>query len=197
MYRPIGRYLIFGFIFFILIIFIGFKIFGGPREKPTPTPAGPVVKSLPEYADTYAEVIMTMDGRVVGDDKHRAIKITVDQFQRRIDIIGGYQGNILETHTFTNNQAAYDVFLRSLRTEGFTTRLKATRYPNDERGQCPLGTRTIFELNDSGESLSRLWASTCGSKVGTFGGSTSALQTLFQGQITDYSTLISKAKVTL
>jgi hypothetical protein len=57
--------------------------------------------------------------------------------------------------------------------------------------------RTIYELNDSGDSLVRLWGSTCGEKIGTFGGSKSGVQELFQDQITDYDKIISNSKVKL
>jgi hypothetical protein len=182
----IRNLIIFLAVCFVLFLFIFgiYKLFTGtPKPKPNPTaPTTPVVKSLPEYADSYAEVSYTTDGHINGDDKHRGIKITVDQFQRKVDILSGYSNNILEEHTQPNNKAAYEVFLKALK---------------NEDGQCPLGTRTILELNDSGDSLSRLWTSSCGKKVGTFGGNTGAIQSLFQAQITDYSKIISNSKVVL
>jgi hypothetical protein len=191
-----GRYLVIFFLITFILIFFVVKIFGG-HKKPAPNPNVPVVKPLPEYADTYAEVSMTIDGRITGDDTHRQIRITVDRLQRRVDIIGGYNGNIIEEHSFDNNQSAYNVFLHAINNEGFTLKLKNTKYPADSIGQCPLGTRTIFELNDGGESLSNLWSSSCGTKIGTLGGSSSGLQTLFQAQITDYNKIVSKAQVQL
>jgi hypothetical protein len=193
----IRNLIIFLLISFVLIFFV-VKIFGGhPKPKPNPTPTAPVVKPLPDYADTYAEVNFTIDGRINGDDQHRAIKITVDQFQRKIDILGGYNYNVIEEHKQPNNQQAYSVFLKAINNEGFTIKRQNNTSPNSETGQCPLGIRTIYELNDSGDSLVRLWGSTCGQKVGTFGGSKTAIQTLFQAQITDYDKIISNSKVQL
>lgn len=195
--RNLFVFLVICFVFF-LIIFGIIRIFSGsPKPTPTPTPPAPAVKSLPEYADTYAEVSFTVDGRVNGEEKHRAIKITVDQFQRKVYILGGYSGNIIQEHTLPNNKTAYEVFLKALNNEGFTLKLKNSTAPESEIGQCPLGLRRIYELNDSGTSLSRFWNSTCGTKVGTFGGDTGAIQALFQAQITDYNKIISNAKVVL
>jgi hypothetical protein len=181
-----------------LLLFLVVKIFGGhPKQPSTATPTAPVVKALPQYADTYAAVTYMTDGHINGDDKHRATKIYVDQFQRKLQILGGYNYNVLEEHTLPNNQSSYSVFLTALRNEGFTLKREKAKVPAKETGQCPLGTRTILELNDSGDSLSRLWTSSCGSNVGTFGGNTAAVQQLFQAQITDYNKIISNSKVVL
>jgi hypothetical protein len=196
--RNLVIFLVVCFVLFLFIFGI-YKLFTGtPKPKPNPTTqTAPVVKSLPEYADSYAEVSYTTDGHINGDDKHRGIKITVDQFERKVDILSGYSDNILEEHTQPNNKAAYEIFLKALKNEGFTLKIQKPTAPANEDGQCPLGTRTILELNDSGDSLSRLWTSSCGKKVGTFGGNTSAIQSLFQAQITDYNKIISNSKVQL
>jgi hypothetical protein len=192
--RSIGKIFLFSFIAFIVFIFLVVKIFGG-HKKPAPVnPTVPVVKSLPDYSDSLAEVSFTQDGRINGDDQHRAIKITVDQYSRKVDIIGGYSGNIIEEHTQTNNQQAYNVFLHALQDSGFTLKRKKPT-PGSETGQCPLGQRFTYELNDSGDVLKNLWSTTCG--TGTAGGQVGTIQELFQNQITDYNKIISNAKVQL
>jgi len=192
----IRNLVIFMAILFVLL-FLVVKIFGGHPKKQPVGPAAPVVKPLPEYSDTYAEVSYTTDGHIVGEDQKRAIKITVDQFQRKVDILGGYENNVIEEHTFANNQTSYEVFLKAINNEGFLVKRTNSKSPANPEGQCPLGTRTILELNDSGDQLSRLWASSCGTNVGNSGGNVSALQILFQRQITDYNKIISNSKVQL
>lgn len=175
--------------FMILVIALLIIIFHGGGKKPN-TPSTPV-KTLPDYAMSTAAVSMTIDGRVNGEDAHRAIRVTVDQYHRQLDIIGGYSGNLIETHNFANTEPAYDVFLRAINGGGFT--VKSTKYKvADERGKCPLGFRYIFELNDGGDQISRTWASSCGTAVGTLGGNSVLLQSLFKAQITDYSKLTSQ-----
>jgi hypothetical protein len=139
---------------------------------------------------------MTVDGPINGDDAHRAIRIIVDRFQRRITILTGYNYNVIEEHKIPNNQTAYDIFLRALNNSGFMAKRTDAKV-TDERGQCPLGTRTIFELNNSGDIISHLWTSSCGASTGTLGVGPSTLQSLFQAQITDYNKIISNSKVVL
>jgi hypothetical protein len=179
---------VFGFLaFIILIILIVVLIFGGGK-KPANN-SGPSLMPLPNYSTTDATTSMTIDGQVNGDDIHRAIRITVSQNQRELDIIGGYNGNIISSQTFGNNQAAYAVFLRAINNYGFLQKLKNAKAPADERGQCPLGNRYIFELDQNGSTLSRLWASDCSVTDATLGGASQTLQALFEGQITQYDTL--------
>lgn len=193
--RRLVRNFIIAFIVFITLVFFAIRIFGGGNEpKTTPRPPGPVVKPLPEYADTLAEVSMTVDGRINGDDAHRQIRITVDRFQRRLEIIAGYQGNVIQKNEFQNSQKAYETFLRSLNNSGFLAKRNNGTNTNPD-GQCPLGRRFIYELNDSGDVLSRLWTTTCGSRTGTLAGNSATLQSIFQAQITDYNKLISTSKV--
>jgi hypothetical protein len=194
--RNLFIFLVFCLVLFLLIFGI-YKLFtGSPKPAPT-TPTTPVVKSLPEYASTYAEVSYMTDGHINGEDQHRAIKVTISQYQRKVQVLSGYGYNVIDEHSQTNNQTAYEVFLKALKNEGFTQKIQKPKAPNSETGQCPLGTRTILELNDSGDSLSRLWTSSCGRNVGTFGGNTGAIQSLFQSQITDYNKILSNSNANL
>jgi hypothetical protein len=192
--RGIIRTFLIFFVAFLLFIFIVFKLLHHSKPKPAPNPATPVVKPLPDYSDSLAEVSFTDDGHINGDEQHLAIKITVDRFERKMDILGGYNGNILEEHTFPNNESAYNVFLHSLQNEGFTAaRKKPTS--GSEVGQCPQAHRFTLELNDSGDVLSSHWSTSCG--TGTSGALVGTVQSLFQAQITDYNKIISNSKVRL
>jgi hypothetical protein len=110
------------FVLFLLIFGL-FKLLTGTPKPASTTPTTPVVKTLPQYSDTYAEVSYLTDGHINGEDQHRAIKIIVGQYQRKVQILSGYQYNVIEEHTQTNDQTAYEVFLKALNNEGFT-RLK-------------------------------------------------------------------------
>jgi hypothetical protein len=176
-----------------LILIIGLLMFGG--HKKTPTPSGPVIQPLPSYAVTDAEVSMTIDGAVNGDDVHRQIRIRVDRYGRHLEIIQGYSDTIIDRQDFANTQDAYRVFLKSLNHSGFLATRKGVKN-TDFEGQCPLGQRFIFELRNGGDELSQLWTSTCGNTTGTLAASSiSALQALFEAQITKYSTLTQKVNL--
>ena len=176
-----------GFIVFIVILV---SLFTGGK-KPNPATTKPALQPLASYAETNATVSLITDGIVNGDELHRSIRITVSANQREVDVLQGYNPRVITSKTFVNNQEAYTVFLKAIANAGFVTKQKNSKAPADERGLCPLGFRYIYELNNDGDDLSRLWSSSCGSSVGTAAGSASTLLTLFQDQIPDYSTITS------
>jgi len=186
------RYL-FGFIIFILLIIVGLIFVFSDHKKPTPVTNKPVILPLQEYATSDATVSMTIDGRVNGEDAHRAIRITVSRDSRTLDIIQGYSGRVAETHSFSNSSDAYDVFLRSLKNSGFMVKLKKPTAPDDSRGYCPDGQRTTLVLEKETDTLSSLWSSSCG--IGTFGGNIDLVNGLFRDQITDYDALTSQVEL--
>lgn len=184
----INRYLI-GFVVVILLMLIGLiLVFSGGGDN-RPTEERP--KPLPEYSTTYAEVSYLQRGIINGEDIHRSIRITVGQFQRRVDVIAGYNGNIIQTNTFSNNEAAYSEFLWAIANAGFLAERKTSKEQANPQGKCPLGTLFEYELNESGERLSSLWTSSCNNKTGTLAGNQSTLSQLFKNQITDYDKLMS------
>lgn len=176
----------------LLILFTVILIFFRGGQPPT-APKTEELKPLPDYATTNAEVSMTLDGRINAEEEHRAIRVTVSQYLRTLDVLKGYSGNIASSQSFSNSQDAYAVFLRAINEAGFLLRNKDYKV-DDERGKCPLGQRYVFELNEAGDSLSRLWSSTC-SKVGTLEGSAATLQTLFKRQITNYNQLTADIRL--
>lgn len=183
------KFLVPTFIIIVLIIF-GVFIFG-INKKSTPKPVSVAQSALQDYASTTAEVRLTIDGRVVGDDTHRAIRITIGRNQRKVEVIQGYQGNIINSKTQDGNESAYDVFLRSLNSAGFTKERKSKVV--DERGVCSSGNRYIYELINTENSDMRRWSTSCG--AGTFGGQSQAIRTLFQNQITEYETITSAVEL--
>jgi hypothetical protein len=181
---------ILGFIIFMIILV---KLFAG---GPPPTPVNRVpLKPLPQYAGTDATVTFTQDGIINGDELHRAIRITISNTSRTLDVLQGYNPQIIQSKSFANNQVAYDVFLRAINYQGFLLNTKDSKAVTDERGLCPLGFRYILDLNQDGDDLSRLWASSCGSKVGDAAGTISTLQELFEDQIPNYETLVNQVNL--
>jgi hypothetical protein len=189
----------FGIIGFILlmIILVAILASGGSGNKPKTANNAVTLKSLPSYANTGATVSWTVQGRVNGDEMHRSIRVTVGENERVLQVIQGYNNQVITSQVFPNNSAAYDVFLRSIGGQGFLLKAKPQKPPvsDNENGYCPLGYRYIYELNQGNDDLSRLWSSTCGTKVGTFGGAPSTIQSLFQLQIPDYNQLTSEVQL--
>ncbi len=181
--------LFFIFIGVFLAIYFGLRIF---RGSPAPAPSSTAtVATLPDYASTDAEVSVIIDGPVVGDEQHRAIRITVSRDERTLDVIQGYSGLVISTKSFDNSQAAYDVFLRAINGLGFTKSRKVVT--TDDRGVCPTGNRYFYELKNTGSSDTdkRLWSASCNIKLGTYIGNGPGVRDLFQKQIPEYGTLTS------
>src|SRR3989344_73024 len=189
----VNRYLI-GFAVVILLLLVGIILLfsgGGGEQKPVEQQ----VKPLPQYFDTYAEVSVTTRGIINGEDVHRSIPIAVGQYQRRLDIIAGYSGNVIQTQTFSNTAPAYKEFLAAINSAGFLAERKVPSAQADPLGKCPLGQLFELELNDGGEILSYLWSSSCGNVKGTLAVKSSTLQQLFQNQITNYGQLTSNVSL--
>ena len=187
------RYIV-SFLAVLLLIILGVVLFSGGTKKEVPKPTSTTkVLALPDYATTSANASITIDGRINGEDTHRAIRITVSNNERSIDILQGYSGNVIDSHRYTNSVDAFNVFLRALDNQRFLLARKGVKN-TDDRGQCPLGNRFIFKLTQEGKDLSRLWSSTCNG-VGTFAGKSANTQELFKKQIPDYDKITAQVRL--
>lgn len=153
-------------------------------SKPTTPPAA---KSLPSFASTDAQASLTIDGPVNANQDHQAIRITVGRDNVTFEQLTGYEGQVVNLQSYSNTEAAYDVFLRSISYGGFT-RGNTDKNLSDERGYCPLGDRYIFDFNQDGNDLQRFWSTSCGSPK-TYKGDVLLTIRLFQAQVPDYSKL--------
>ena len=143
---------------------------------------------LVDYASHNSDVSMTTIGRLVGDESHREIRITVTPTERRLEILGGYDETVLNSTSYPNTQSAYENFLSALARQGFTSKKDSTI--SDPRGVCPTGNRYIYDLSDGGSHVSNIWSSSC-DKNGTFAGHGPTIRELFRQQIPDYTKQIT------
>lgn len=142
---------------------------------------------LVTYANTNAVAQLVLDAPVVADQNHHTVKITVSQNQTEIDIIQGYQGNVVTTRSYPNNTQAYAVFLQSLNRINFASG-NSDPAQHDERGYCAEGNRYIYSFISGGRDLLRFWSTSCKGQ-GTFGGSPDQTRWLFEQQIPDFDEL--------
>jgi hypothetical protein len=140
--------------------------------------------SVADYADTATVMRLTIDGPVVANDQHKAVRITIGRDQNQVEVIQGYQGDVMSSQQYDNNQAAYTVFLKALQLQGYTNG-DPDPARADERGFCPQSKRYIYEIvSPGGATVQRYWSSEC--KVGTFRGNGILIRNLFRLQIPDY-----------
>jgi hypothetical protein len=140
-----------------------------------------------KYANTSATATLLMDGPTIINQDHRQIKITVSNTTNQIDIIKGYEGQVIDSRTYPSNSSAYASFLQSLKLLGFARGSKATV---DYRGFCPTGSRYLYSFNDGQTDLFTFWSTSCGGQ-GTFRGNPTGVRQLFIAQIpaSEYGTL--------
>ncbi len=173
----------------VLVIVLLVKGFTGGPSKPSDQ------INVGKYADTSAVATLLMDGPTNLDQDHYQVKISVSGTFNTIDIIQGYQGNVVQTQTYSNNSASYAAFLQSLQLLGFSKGAKSTV---DYRGYCPQGDRYVYSFNDGRSDLFSYWSTSCGGQ-GTFGGGSQPVRSLFERQINskDLDSFVSGTNVSL
>lgn len=162
-------------------------LFGNPTK-----PLNPQVNLL-DYTDRDTQVRFSIEGPVTANEIHNTIRIAVTKDNRILEGLNTYDATSVLSQTFPNNAGAFEDFMYALDNAGFIKRdPKATTA--DERGVCPSGQRYIYELIESGQTVTRLWSSTCGG--GNFAGQSDVVRTLFQNQIPQYNKLTATIKMT-
>jgi hypothetical protein len=145
--------------------------------------------NLDSYANSGAVSQLTITGPITADKTHQSVQVTVGATQTTFQILQGYQGRVQTSRTFENNQTSYSYFLQALTVAGFARGSKL-QIPN-KYGYCASGETYTFELLENSSAILNNWATSCGTGIGTFRGSTSQTVALFQAQVPDYQTLTS------
>lgn len=169
----------------VLLLVLIFGIGGDNSQKKTDKPAANTPAVLTDYITPDSKMVLTIDGTINGDDIHRSIRITVDHNDRELEVIQGYQNNVIQRNTFINNMNAYDSFVHALQRTGFGKVRKTN--DTDIRGVCATGQRYTFEVYDDGKNVSRTWSATC--TKGTSMAMAPQVLALFKAQITGYGEL--------
>lgn len=173
----VGFLLALGMILIVAILIIR-GLGSGPKPK---------VIDLNSYASSDVSVRFTIDTPVSATSTHKDIVIDVNNSTATLTVTQGYQGQQVRTKSYQTDVSAYAVFLHALTLNGFTQGDSAAS-ASDERGQCALGDRYIYEVVDgSGNDMQRYWHTSC--NTGTFNGSARTIQELFINQIPEYGQL--------
>lgn len=160
------------------------------RDDSGTTDAAPAPEDLvlTDYDTDTSELRLIYDGKVIANEDRRSLRITISSEERVFELLRGYDGQAVTRKTYPNTPSAYENLVRAANFEGFIS-AQDNNLGDDERGICPAGQRTITELIDNGEVVSRLWSASCGKKLGTLAGDSRGLVKLFQVQIPDYQEL--------
>jgi hypothetical protein len=176
----------------LAIVLIGGR--GPDTDSNGQKPGAKKAVSVVDYSNNLnSEVSWTIQGRLVGQDQRKSVRIVVSQRERRFEILNGYEESVESVQRFQNSPAAYDTFLRALDAAGFSKERKVA--VTDERGVCPQGNRYIYDLEDGSDHVLRSWSTTCSTAQGNFAGNAVTTRQLFQDQIPEYSKLIQGVKL--
>ena len=171
---------VFGVILVSLLAIILIMRVGRPSKAPTEKQL-----VVSEEAREGVAAVLTTYGRLVGEDRRRAIRLSVSQTERRVEILTGYDEAVERAQTFPNTPSAFEAFLAALDQAGFDVKRKTSI--KDERGVCPLGKRYVYQLKEYSQDLLSSWNTSCGGKIGTFNGSDSIVRKLFEQQVPNYN----------
>lgn len=174
----------------IALIFAIFAIATRPSDTPGASQDGKKVVTLKEEAGGDSTLIYTVEGKIVGEEQRRAVRISVNRNIRTVEVLEGYTERVVRSESYSNNSTAFDVFVAGLDVAGFSR--KRDSKIEDRRGVCPFGRRFTFELRKNNEKPVDTWSTSCSAKEGTFGGAQATVQQLFQGQIPNYSQFTSQ-----
>lgn len=171
---------------FILVIILIVRAFSGgggtetPQVQPTP---------ITSYVDTATEMQVVVSGPIVAQEQHDSIRITVGRDERTIEVLKGYQEEVVASRSFENTQEAYDEFLHALSAYGYANGTSSDE--SGEKGRCSNGSRYVFTIVDGAREIERRWTTTCESIKGNFVGNRVSVMRLFRTQIptSDYRDL--------
>ncbi len=173
------------------LVIVGTVVLIGRGNSSSSKTAARITKLVDYDTNDTAGVSWTQQGRLVGDNERKAIRITITRSNRRVEVLDQYAERAEKTQDFTNTAEAFSAFVRALDAVSFG-RERAVRQA-DERGVCPLGNRFIYRLTDKSHEVMRTWSDTCTAADGPFGGGNTAaplIAQLFKAQITDYNKFI-------
>jgi hypothetical protein len=165
------------------ILFILFLIFGSGTKKNTAPSAAPQKPlTVRDYTNRDSRMVYTVEGNVRGNNMYRAVRTTVSRDYRLIEVIEGYQNNVIKSQKEANNQEAYATFLAAIESKGYGKERRTNK--TDDEGVCPLGQKFVYEIYDGQKQVQRFWGTSCGGQ-GTSGANNPIVRVLFDRQITN------------
>lgn len=160
----------------VLVIVLLVKAVTGGGGNLSPSSSVDITK----YANTSAAVSVLSDAPTGIDQDHRQVRITVTSSSTEIDVLKGYQGDVMSTHTYSNNSTAFGVFLQTLQLLNFSRGRSGNL---NYQGYCPTGNRYVYSFNGGDGTQFKYWSTSCGQ--GTFQGKASQVLQQFRRQIPD------------
>ena len=182
--RNIRYFIGIGIVIVLLFVVIALIMRSGGNDNKVPE----TKKELTSYSDDSSfSVSESIIGPITAESTHNEVDITVSNTEATIDIIQGYDGNVINSRTYPMTESGFSEFLASLQKAGYTDGDTQADLKNSE-GYCSTGNRYIFAANDNSSTVQQFWATNCGGTK-TYRGNLGLTLDLFQAQIPDYEEL--------
>ena len=175
-------------IIIVAIVAIVAIVSRSPRRA-SDQPAETTVK-VTDLENKSASFVFMNEGPINSEEEHRAVRISVNDSVRKVEVLGGYKPTTIKQQTFSNNSESYKTFIKALQQAGFAS-APSDPPDHDEKGVCPLGSRRIYEILSEGKTVLHLWSTSCGDKGDNFAGNESMVKELFETQIPEYDKFVS------
>lgn len=137
-------------------------------------------------------VSMTVRGPIVADEEFQSYQTTITPNSRTLTTYSGYLDAVVDQVSLPNNTAAYEEFVYALDKAKLPNGEELPGERDDVRGICATGRVYEFYINDNGDTVKRLWTSTCSGSKGSLDGNVNQLKDLFVDQFPDGEDLIQK-----
>jgi len=170
----------------IIIVLLAMSL-GNVGKKSKPKTAN---TDLISYSTKNSSVRMVVDGPVTANETHNKVVVTVNRDKTVYEQINGYDGKVIKSESFDNNENSYTNFLSALQRASYMRGDKDPDHTN-YRGYCSLNNRYIFSLSQDNKTIQQFWTTDCGSPK-TYFGNFYLTYTLFQAQVPNYSDLTSE-----
>lgn len=164
------------------LVSLGRMVFGGDQTDQTQVDVG---RDSLLNTSVDRSVRMTVRGPIVAEEEFRSYQVTVSSTSRLLVTYSGYLENTIETKQYSNNVKAYEEFVHALDKANMMNGQAFEGDKDDTRGICATGDVYEFEVLRGGESVKRLWTSTCRGSAGSFKASVNQVEDLFLEQIPD------------
>lgn len=177
------------------LVSIGRSFFSGGNGTGTQQQRDTSREALLDTSPSRA-VRMTVRGPLVANEDFRSYRVTVDQNTRNMTTYSGYLDQPIDSEQRSNNQKAYEEFVYALdKSDMVAGEVPQDQAQNDTRGICATGRVYEFETLNDGQTVKRLWTSTCSGSPGTLRANVSLLERLFKDQIPDSQKYLRKIEL--
>lgn len=173
----------------VALVSLGRVVFGGGTSTKVAVDEG---RQALLNTDAGSSVRMTVRGRIVADENFRSYRITIDPSSRTLSTYSGYIDQVIDSIQLTNNTPAYEQFVHALDRANMMRGTQLSDEQNDTRGVCATGNVFEFEVLSGGETVKKLWTSSCDSSPGSLKAATSQLRSLFIAQIPNGQQALNK-----